>query len=325
MKKILGVIALITIFTLAITHVSVSAEYPTKPVTLISPMAPGGMHDVIGRSFATVAERAFGKPVVVTNIPGAAGLIGGFKVVSASPDGYTVGVDSTTVTNSITWEIANGRKPPFTQKDLDLIGSVTLGPPLVLVPFNSPWKTLADLINDCKAKPGFYAYSSAGHMGGTHIAAAILVNGAGLKARHVPYEGGGPAITALVGGHVHFMCQYVPGAFNLIRGKKIRALAVQGGNRVKSLPDVPTTRESGLDAEWEQWYGMSGPRNIPAPIMAKLRDVMKKVSEDEAFIKVMQNQGDDVVYMDHIQLAKHREKEAEKAMKLFKLFLAEKK
>jgi tripartite-type tricarboxylate transporter receptor subunit TctC len=138
MKRILGVIALITIFTLALTHVSVSAEYPTKPVTLISPMAAGGMHDVIGRSFATVAERTFGKPVVVTNIPGAAGLIGGFKVVSAAPDGYTLGVDSTTVTNSITWEIANGRKPPFTQKDLDLIGSVTLGPPLILVHSTAP-------------------------------------------------------------------------------------------------------------------------------------------------------------------------------------------
>jgi tripartite-type tricarboxylate transporter receptor subunit TctC len=325
MKKILSFIAMIAIFTLAITHVSVSAEYPTKPITLISPMAPGGMHDVIGRSFATVAERTFGKPVVVTNVPGAAGLIGGFKIVSAEPDGYTLGVDSTTVSNSITWEIANGRKPPFTQKDLDLIGSVTLGPPLVLVPFNSPWKTLADLIKDCKDKPGFYAYSSAGHMGGTHIAAAILVNAAGLKARHVPYEGGGPAITALVGGHVHFMCQYVPGAFSLVRGKKLRVLAVQGGKRVNSLPDIPTVRELGIDAEWEQWYGMSGPKNIPAPIMEKIRGIMKKVSEDEGFIKIMQNQGDDVVYMDHIQLAKHREIEIEKAMKLFKQFISEKK
>jgi len=325
MKKILSVMAIIAILMLTITPVSMSAEYPAKPITLISPMAPGGMHDVIGRSFASVAEKTFGKPVVVTNVAGAAGLIGGYKIVSAEPDGYTLGVDSTTVTNSVTWEIANGRKPTFMLKDLDLIGSLTLGPPLVLVPFNSPWQTLADLIKDCKAKPGFYAYSSAGHMGGTHIAAAILVNGAGLKVRHVPYEGGGPAITALVGGHVHFMCQYVPGAFSLVRGKKLRALAVQGGSRVKSLPDVPTVRELGIDAEWEQWYGMSAAKNIPAPIMQKIRDIMKRVSEDEAFIKVMQNQGDDVVYMDHIQLAKHREIEAEKAMKLFKQLIAEKK
>ena len=213
---------------------------------------------------------------------------------------------------------------PFTQKDLDLIGSVTLGPPLVLVPFNSPWKTLADLIKDCKAKPGFYAYSSAGHMGGTHIAAAILVNGAGIKARHVPYEGGGPAITALVGGHVHFMCQYVPGAFNLIRGKKMRALAVRGGNRVKSLPDVPTVRELGIDAEWEQWYGMSATEEHPRADPGEAGNH----EEGERRRSVHQNHedhGDDVVFMDHIQLAKHREKEAEKAMKLFKLFLAEKK
>ena len=162
-------------------------------------------------------------------------------------------------------------------------------------------------------------------MGGTHIAAAILVNGAGLKVRHVPYEGGGPAITALVGGHVHFMCQYVPGPSRLVRGKKLRALAVQGGKRVKSLPDIPTVRELGIDAEWEQWYGMSGPKNIPAPIMEKLRGSYEEGKRRRGFIKVMQNQGDDVVYMDHIQLAKHREIETEKAMKLFKQFISEKK
>jgi tripartite-type tricarboxylate transporter receptor subunit TctC len=325
MKRTLSFIALITIFTLATAHVSESAEYPANPVTLICPQAAGGGMDVIGRSFATVYERILGKPVIVTNITGAAGLVGGHKIVSAAPDGYTLGVDSTTVTNSVTWEIANGRKPPFTVQDLDPIGSVTLGPPLVLVPFNSPWKTLADLIRDCKAKPGYYAYSSSGHMGGTHIAAAILLDAAELKARHVPYEGGGPAMTALVGGHVHFMCQYIPSAFNLIRGKKLRVLAVQGGTRVKSIPDVPTVKELGLAAEWEQWYGMSAPKNIPAPILGKLRDIMKKVSEDEAFIKIMQNQGDDVVHIDHHQLAKHREIESERAMKLFKHFLAEKK
>ena len=142
MKKIPSVMAIVAILVLTITAVSMSAEYPTKPVTLISPMAPGGMHDVIGRSFATVAERTFGKPVVVTNVAGAAGLIGGHKIVSAEPNGYTLGVDSTTVTNSVTWEIANGRKPPFMLQDLDLIGSLTLRPPLVLVPFNSPWQTL---------------------------------------------------------------------------------------------------------------------------------------------------------------------------------------
>ena len=325
MKKIGCLITLMAIFSLAIPEVSVSAEYPTKPITIISPMPPGGMHDVIGRAFASLAEKTFGKPVVVVNKQGAAGLVGGLTASQAEPDGYTLLVDSTTVTNSLEWEIANGRKPPFTEKDLDLVGSLTLGPPLVLVPANSPWKTLADLIKDCKAKPGFYAYGSAGHMGGTHIAAAILVSGAGLKARHVPYEGGGNMMTALVGGHVHFGCQYVPAAFSLIRGKKLRALAVQGSKRLKSLPDVPTTRETGIDAEWEQWYGMSAPKNIPAPIMDKIKGVLKKVSEDDGFIKMMQNQGDDVVYMDPIQLAKHRAIEAGKAQKLFKQFLTEKK
>lgn len=327
MKKIFGVISITLLFlALSAVNFSVAADYPTKPITLISPMPPGGMHDVVGRSFASVAEKTLGQPVVVVNKQGAGGLVGGAAIAKAAPDGYTIGVDSSTIANNTEWEMANGRKPPFTRHDLSPLGSLTLSPPLVLVPFNSPWKTLADLIRDCKAKPGSYAYCSAGMYGGTHIAAVILIRAIEIKVRHVPYSGGGPALSALVGGHAEFMTQYPPAAFSLIQGKKLRALAVQGDQSLKSLPDIPTVKELGLEAAvYQQWYGFSAPKNIPTPILEKLRGVVKQVSQDESFIKIIENQGDEVHYMNSDELTTYRDLESQRSSRLFMQLVKEKK
>ena len=313
-------------FGIMLFSLSMGADYPTKPITLISPMPPGGMHDVVGRGFAAVAEKYLGQTVVVVNKQGAGGLVGGKAIVESTPDGYTIGVDSSTVASNTLWEIANGRKPPFTRHDLDVLGSLTLSPALVLVNYESPWKTLEDMLKDCRAKPGQYAYSSAGMYGGTHIAAVIFTRAAGIKVRHVPYEGGGKALAALVGGHVHFMTQYPPAAYPLVRGKKLRALAVQGSERLKSLPDVPTVMELKIDkAIHRQWYGLSVPKKMPAAILAKLRDIVKKTAEDESFKAMLEKQGDQVVYMDAAELLKYRDLEAERVTQLFKELLAEKK
>jgi tripartite-type tricarboxylate transporter receptor subunit TctC len=280
----------------------------------------------VGRGFAAVAEKHFGKPIVVINKQGAGGLVGGKAIVGSPPDGYTIGVDSTTVANNVEWEIANGRKPPFTRHDLTILGSLTLSPFVVVVPYNSPWKTVADLVKDCKEKPGQYSYCSAGMYGGTHLAAVIFTRGLGIRVRHVPYEGGGPCVSALVGEHVHFANHAPPTAVSLIRGKKLRALAVQGSKRLKSLPDVPCVRELGFAvAEHQQWYGISAPKKIPAPIVEKLRDILKKTASDESYIKLIENQGDEVHYMNSEELAKFRDLESEKFSKLFKLLVEEKK
>lgn len=326
MKNYLRIVVMTMILILVMANASLAADYPTKPITLISPMPPGGMHDVVGRGFAAIAEKHLGQPVVVINKQGAGGLVGGKAIVEATPDGYTIGMDSTTIANNTEWEIANGRKPPFTRHDLTLLGSLTLSPPLVLVPYNSPWKTLADMIGDCKAKPGHYAYSSAGMYGGTHIAAVILTRALEIKVRHVPYEGGGQALSALVGEHVHFMTQYPPAAFSLVQGKKLRVLAVQGSKKLKSLPTVPTVKELGADAaEYQQWYGLSAPKKIPMPIVEKLREIVKKTAADESFLKMIENQGDEVHYMNHEELEKFRDIESERVSKLFKQLVQEKK
>jgi tripartite-type tricarboxylate transporter receptor subunit TctC len=316
----------VTMFLVFTNGFGMAADYPTKPITLINPNAPGGGHDVVGRAFASVAEKYLGQPVVVVNKPGASTLIGMFAVTQAAPDGYTLGLDSTTTTNALEWEIVNGRKTSFTRNDLVPIGCLTINVPLVVVPYNSPWKTLADLIRDCKTKPDFYAFCSGGLYGGSHLPAEVLMKAAGIKARHVPYKGGGPCLTALTGGHVDFATQWPATSIPLARGKKLRILAVQSDKRLKSIPDIPTTKEVGVEnAEWYQWLGLSAPKNVPGPILEKLKETVKKVAEDETFIKILENQGAEVDYMSAEEVTKLSEREAKEVAALYQELLKSKK
>ncbi|MDI7259218.1 MAG: tripartite tricarboxylate transporter substrate binding protein [Thermodesulfobacteriota bacterium] len=326
MKKIMSITGILLVLILTIGSGLVGAtDYPTKPITIINPNPPGGGHDVIGRAFASVAEKHLGQPMVVINKPGASGMIGMLAVAQAAPDGYTIGLDSTTTTNALEWEIANGRKPSFTRNDILPVGCITINVPLVVVPYNSPWKTLSDLIRDCKAKPDFYAFCSGGLYGGSHLPAEVLMKATGIKARHVPHKGGGPCLSALVGEHVHFATQWPATSIPLARGKKLRILAVQDDRRMKSIPDIPTVKELGIDAEWGQWLGFSVPQNIPAPILERLKGVVKKVAEDESFIKIVEGQGAEVYYMSSEDVIKYCEKESKEVAKVYKHLLEEKK
>jgi len=194
-----------------------------------------------------------------------------------------------------------------------------------VVPYNSPWKTLADLIKDCKAKPGHYAICSGGLYGASHLPAEVLMKATGIKIRHVPYKGGGPCLASLVGGHEDFATQYPTASIPLARGNKIRVLAVQGNRRLKSIPQVPTVKELGVDAEFYFWLGVAAPKKTPAPILQKLKETLKKVAEDESFIKVIENQGDEVRFMGSDELAKYAVKESAMYAKLYKQLLLEEK
>lgn len=325
MKRSLNIIAMGVILISLLSRVSLAADYPTKPVTLVNPMSPGGSHDVVGRAFASVAEKYLGQPVMVVNRPGASGMIGMLSVVQAPPDGYTLLIDASSAATALEWEIANGRTPTFTRSDLTPLGALTMSPALIVVPSNSPWKTLAELIKDCKAKAGHYAICSGGLYGASHLPAEVLTKATGIKIRHVPYKGGGPCLASLVGGHEDFATQYPSSSIPLVRGNKLRVLAAQGNRRLKSLPDVPTVKELGIDAEYYFWLGVAAPKKTPGPLVQKLRDVLKKVAEDESFIKMIENQGDEVRYMASDDLVKYAEKESAMHAKLYKQLLLEEK
>jgi tripartite-type tricarboxylate transporter receptor subunit TctC len=318
MKKMLSISTVIISIALTLfwANLSFPADFPTKPITIINPNAPGGLFDVIGRTFASTAERLLGKPVIVVNKPGAGNLVGGLAGAQASPDGYTLTMISTGLTNGMEWEAANGRKPPVARQDFITIGTIVSDSPLVVVAYDSPWKTLGDLINDCKAKPDHYAFSSGGLYGGSHLPAEVLMRGAGIKARHVPYQGGGPALTAVVGKHVDFATQYLPPSIALIKGNKMRALAVQSDKRIKAIPDIPTVRELGVDAEYYNWIGMAVPKKTPKDILEKLGEMMVKVTKDKSFIETLENAGEEIYFMDGEKLAKYWDSESERIGKL---------
>ena len=295
-----------------------SADYPARTINVVLPFSPGGGGDVPTRAFAAFAEKYFGKSVVVVYKPGATGMVGMLEVAQSSPDGYTLAVGSTATTGAIAGEIANGRKPLVTQENFVTIGTMTASPYLLLVPYNSPWKTLAEFLNDVKSKPGHYAYSSGGlYSGGTHAAVEALIAATGIKVRHVPYSGGGPSTTALVGGHVDFSSQAPSTSVPLVHGKKLKALALLGDRRIKSIPDVPTARELGVNAEHLSWTGILAPKATPTPIVERLREVLSKAVVDKAVVNALETAGDEVRYMDGQQLAKFWEAETLKITKLW--------
>ena len=326
MKKMSSILTSATLIILCIVNFSVAAtEYPSKPITLILPTAPGGIGDLFGRGFASVTEKLLGKPIVVVNKPGASGQLGLTACVQAAPDGHTLAVSACSDLYAMSWEMMNGRKPLVTRNDLIYIGAFTKSPHVITVPYNSPWKTLADLINDGKAKPDHYAFGSGGQYGAVHVLTEILMRTAGLKFRHVPYAGGGQIVSALVGNHIDFATTTAGSTIPLARGQKVRILAVTGETRYRLIPDIPTAKELGIDMEFYGWIGIVASQKTPATIVEKLSEVFKKVTEDKSFINVVENAGEVVNPMDKNELAKFMDMDLERVEQLYKQLIQEKK
>ena len=325
MKKIFNAVTIVVLLLMGLPELPAgAADFPTKPITLIIPMSAGGARDIQCRAFATVAERILEKPVVVVNKPGASGMIGMLAGAQAAPDGYTLVGTSTSDTCALEWEMANGRKPPVSRGDFGTLGSFTLSSAIIAVPTNSPWKTLSDLINEVKAKPGRYVFCSGGLYTFTHTAVEIFTRSVGLKARHVPYPAAGPSVSALVGNHADFSSFSVSSVMPLVQGKKLCALAVQSDRRFKHLPDVPCVKELGIDAEFHGWVGIWVPQKTSTPTVEKLREIVKKVTEDPAFIKIIETD-EEVHFLNGDELAKYIELESRKVGKLYRELIEEEK
>jgi tripartite-type tricarboxylate transporter receptor subunit TctC len=305
--KILGMLFL----SLAVTvSMAFGAEFPSRAITILNPQAPGGTMDVQARAFASVAEKLLGQPMVVVNKVGASGMIGGLAGAQAAPDGYTLTVGSVNMTNIIEWEIANGRKPPFTRQDFITIGIFTLSPTLLVVNPETPWKTLPEFMQDAKTKPGQIACCSGGLYSMGHLPIEIFAKATGLKFRHIPYPGGGPCISAVVGRHVEFAMQYPSSALPLVRGGKMRALAIVGKERLKSVPDIPCMKDFGIDAEYYGWVGLMAPKNTPQPIVAKLQAVTRQVVADKIFVELIEKTGDEIRFLQREEFEKYWEQES---------------
>jgi tripartite-type tricarboxylate transporter receptor subunit TctC len=256
------------------------AAWPTKPVRLIVPFAPGGSTDVVARMLGQKLTDFWGQPVVVDNRAGAGGNLGADAVAKAAPDGHTLLFAS----GSITINPSIYATMPFdTVRDLTPISNVASGPMLVVVQDKAPWRSIKDLIRDAKANPGKINFGSAGIGSQVHLAAENFADAAGIEITHVPYKGESLSYNDLMSGQIQMMVGNIAAASALLGAGRLRALAVTGLTRSPLLPDVPTVAESGLpNFENTGWFGLLGPAGLPRPIVDKIyQDTVKAMADTQ--------------------------------------------
>ncbi len=302
------------IFTILLISWSVAASaqdgYPSKPVTMVNPFPPGGVADIVGRPLAALMEKTLKQPVVMVNRPGAGGAVGMASVAKAPADGYTILMGLSSISIFPVSDRINGKAPAYELKDFAPIALVTADPTVLVVRTDSPYKTLRDFVDAAKANPGKINYSSSGVYGTLHVAMEIFASAAGIKLFHVPYQGGGPAVTALLGGQVEALASGPAAAIGQIKGGKMRALASWSTERLKLLPEIPTFRELGYDAEFYIWTGVFAPAATPGPIVAKLRDVVREAATSAEFKAAMEKVSTPVSYLDAREFQKYWERDA---------------
>jgi tripartite-type tricarboxylate transporter receptor subunit TctC len=290
--------------TLAAGPARAQETYPAHAITMISPFPPGGVSDTITRPLDAALEAVFKQPVVLENKTGAAGAVGAQYVAAAKPDGYTLLSHIVSISGFAAVDKLFGRQPKFTNADFIPICRVVADPIVMIANKDLPYRTLKDLVADAKANPNKVIYSSSGLYGASHIPTVIFAKSAGnLQMRHLPTNGGGPAVTAVLGGNVSFFMSPTSIALSHIRAGKVQALAVSSGKRVKALADVPTFKELGYDLEYYFWVGMFAPKGTPAPIINTLRDGFNKAAHSKQFLDTLENLGQELAYMDQPEFA----------------------
>jgi tripartite-type tricarboxylate transporter receptor subunit TctC len=262
--------------------------YPSRPITIVAPFPPGGVADLTARPVAAAMEKTLKNPVGVVNKTGAAGAVGMQFVATSKPDGYTLLLALSSISIIPEADKLFGRPPTFTVDQFAPIALISADPTILVVPADKPWKTAADFIEDAKKRPGQISFSSSGVYGTLHMAMELLSHAAGIKLRHVPYAGAGPALTAILGGHVDALASGPAVVLPHIKAGKLRALAGWGDKRVAALPEVPTFKELGYpDAEFYIWAGVFAPKATPEPVLAKLRDTLRTAVNDAEFKAAM--------------------------------------
>ncbi|HEY9453969.1 MAG TPA: tripartite tricarboxylate transporter substrate binding protein, partial [Bradyrhizobium sp.] len=278
--------------------------YPSHPITLINPFPPGGAADKVGQPLKAVLEPVINQPVIIDTKKGAAGAVGAQFAASAKPDGYTLLLHITSISGFAEVDKLFGRTPKFTRDNFIPIARYVADPCVLIVNDKQPYKSLKELTDDAKKRPDQIIFSSSGLYGALHIPTALYMKAANIKMRHLPTNGGGPALTAFLGNNSQVLVSSVSACLAQIRAGKARPLALFGGKRSKALPDVPTMKELGYDIEYYLWVGLFAPKGTPEPIIAKLRDVSSKAAHTDTFKKAMTNLGQELDYMDQPEFRK---------------------
>jgi len=295
-----SLVTVLTLSALVVAWPAVADEpFPSRPITLVNPFPPGGQADLTGRPLAAALEKVLRQPVVVVNKPGAAGAVGTQSVAVAKPDGYTILITVPAISTLPEVDRLFGRASTYTRDQFAPIALINADPTILVVNSAMPWRSVKELLDDAKRRPGEITFSSSGIYGASHVPMEWLLQAAGnLKMRHLPTTGGGPATTAVLGGHAQLWCSPPGVASAHVKSGKLRPLAVTGAARHAHFPDVPTLKELGYDVEYYLWIGLFAPKGTPAAALKVLREAVRQAVDDPAFRNAMEKIQTPIAYKD---------------------------
>jgi tripartite-type tricarboxylate transporter receptor subunit TctC len=266
--------------------------YPSRPIRIIVPQSPGASTDITARLVAQGLNEAFKQPVIVDNRPGSSGIAGSEMVARAAPDGYTLMV----VASSFSINPALGRKLPYDSiRDFTMVSQLSKFPNMMAAHPSAPFKALPDVLAQARARPGELAYASAGVATGTHMTVELLKYMTKVDFLHVPYKGGGPAMTATMGGQTPLVVGTSVGLLPHVRAGKLKAIAITSTKRSAVAPEVPTFAETVPGFEHEPWNGMFAPARLPRPVLMKVNAEVHRVLHSPDVKKLFDRDGADVV------------------------------
>ncbi|MBC5765988.1 Bug family tripartite tricarboxylate transporter substrate binding protein [Ramlibacter albus] len=291
-------------FALACASAQVPAQtYPSQPVKIVVPFPAGGTADVLARLLADRLTKRWGQPVTVDNKPGGGTVIGTAFVAKAPPDGHTMLI----MAGSFVINAKLRTDLPYPGlKAFEPVAGMAYSPQVIAVPPNSPYRTFADWVADAKARPGTVSIGSVGPATTQHIASEMLQRGLGIKLIYTPFQGGAPAVTAAMGGHVHSVMANLSEMTGQLEGGRLRALAVTSRERVDSLKQVPTVAESGVAGyEANAWFGYVVPAGTPPDVIAKIAEGVRAALAEPDVHQRIAGLGMHTMYMDPKAFAAH--------------------
>ncbi|MDB5848846.1 MAG: transporter substrate-binding protein [Rhodoferax sp.] len=287
--------ALAALLALGAGAVHAQADFPNHPIELVVPFQPGGGTDALARSFADATRKHMPQSMIIVNKPGASGAIGWQDVINAKPDGYRLAVVTVELTTLPHMGIGK-----FTYDDLQPIARLNADQAAITVRAEAPWNTIEEYLAAAKKEPGKISVGNAGNGSIWHLAATALEDKTGAKFNHVPFQGAGPAVLALLGGHIDAVAVSPAEVTTYVAAGKLKMLAVMADQRVKGFEKVPTLKERNIDLTIGTWRGIAAPKNTPPDVVAYLKKLTLAASSEPAFRETLDKQNLGFAYADDV-------------------------